>query len=333
MIIVLSICKILGILLLVLACILALILFVPLFYELDVDIDGKSCYIRVNWMFRLIRFRFRYHKKIEAVLSVLFFRLDFTDPKSREKRKKKKAEKAVKKAEKARKAYEKQIAKRESEAEKKRKAYQKKREKYRVQQQNVNQEEPAVESLSEQKGIQETKRTESSGAEADMRISGLASESVKKDDSGHDDSEPESRSDIREKLADESQKAKKALGMIQNVKDFLHKVSEYGIIGIIFPKLQVFLMRIRPRVLKGCIEFGMEDPAATGQIVGGIAMIPLFYQTNLRIIPDFEAEDAYIKGHVYTRGHILCIHVIVLIIQLIKEKNIRRFISEIRKKK
>lgn len=331
MIIFLSICKIFGILLLILACILALILFVPIFYELDVDIDGKSCNIKVNWMFRLIRFRFRFHERIEAVLSILFLKIDFTDPQSKAKREKRKEQKAVKKAKKARKAYVKQTAKRQKAAEKKRKAYYRKKKKIRTQQEAGRKESSAV-SGSVQTGIQETKRSEASGP--GLQHSETASSDVRTDHLVyHDPGQKDKGFSKKGRLDGGEQKVKKTLGTMQKVKDLFHKVSEHQIIGILWPKLQLFLMRIRPRVLKGCIEFGLEDPATTGQIVGGIAVIPFFYQTDLKIIPDFEAEDAYLKGKIYIKGHILCIHLVILIISLIKEKNIRKFVSVLRKKK
>lgn len=308
MVIVLSICKIFGILLLVLACILLLILLVPVSYELDLDIDERTYKFRVSWMFSMVRFRFQFRERMEAVLSILFFKIDFTNPEEKEKREKKKERKTAKKAAKTRKAYEKQAAKRERKAAKKRKAYLRKRNKHRTQQ-DVRQEASTGSAFSETESGK-TKNPESQKAAA----------------------KPEEKDSIKEKLVTKSQTVKKAVGTVQRIKEFLHQVSEHQIIYIILPKLQLFLMRIRPRALRGCIEFGLEDPALTGQILGGIAMIPVLYQTELQIIPDFETEDSYIKGKVYTRGHMFPVHLLLFVLQLVKEKNIRRFIRVIRKK-
>ena len=74
MIILLAIGKTVLILFLVIICILAIVLLMPVVYELDADIDEKRVDIRVNWLFKLVRFRFHLKDGMEAVLSVLFFK-------------------------------------------------------------------------------------------------------------------------------------------------------------------------------------------------------------------------------------------------------------------
>ncbi|MEI3338924.1 MAG: hypothetical protein V8R80_02370 [Eubacterium sp.] len=103
MLIFFTILKIIGIVFLIAACLIGIVLFVPVFYELDADIDEDKYTFRLSWLFSLIRFCFTYQEKMTAVLSVLFFRADFADPKrraAREEKKKKRQEKKRKKAQK-----------------------------------------------------------------------------------------------------------------------------------------------------------------------------------------------------------------------------------------
>ena len=108
---------------------------------------------------------------------------------------------------------------------------------------------------------------------------------------------------------------------------------EQELIPAVWTKLKTFLLHIRPRVLQGHLQFGLSDPANTGQVLGGFAMIAYVYQTELQIKPDFEAVEYYIKGQLYTRGHICCIHLVVLLIRLLLDKKLRGVIHMIRENK
>lgn len=97
MIILFTILKLIGILALVLAVVLAAVLFFPVSYLFDADIDNGDYQFRINWLFRIVRFRFRYREKAEAVLRILFVKTDFMDPEKKEKRARRKAKKAERK--------------------------------------------------------------------------------------------------------------------------------------------------------------------------------------------------------------------------------------------
>ena len=85
MVIVLAVGKTVLILLLILVCIAAVLLLAPICYELDLDLEEKRADVRASWLLRLVRFRFRMEERMEAVLSVLFFRRDFLDPEEKKK--------------------------------------------------------------------------------------------------------------------------------------------------------------------------------------------------------------------------------------------------------
>jgi len=240
MIIVLSVCKIIGIVVLAVLALLAALLFLPVSYEIDADIDHQRYLVRVHWLFRLVRFRFFYGEKAELILQVLFFQLDFLDQEKRQKRKEKKAVKAEKR--------------------KKKKKHTK--------------EEPEQEA---EKGL-----------------------------------------------------LQKVFGVLRTVTRTAGRALEYDISDAIWPGLQIFLFRIRPRRVRGTLEFGFSDPSATGKIVGGLALIPLFYQTDLRVVPDFETEQTYFSGNFYAKGYMMLFHVVMLLIRWIRQKNVRVFIGAAR---
>ncbi len=98
----------------------------------------------------------------------------------------------------------------------------------------------------------------------------------------------------------------------------------------IWPIIFVFLFRVRPRDVHGRISFGMKDPSRTGEITGAVSAIPLIYQTDLEVVPDFEAEVNYIKGDVHAYGHILMLHLVFLVIGLIRKHEFRAFVGALR---
>ncbi len=121
------------------------------------------------------------------------------------------------------------------------------------------------------------------------------------------------------------------LRIVKSVTHMLSLVRDYQVIREAMPLLRKFLYRARPRDVRGTVAFGMRDPARTGEIVGAVAAIPVIYQTDLSVIPDFETEETYIKGDIHARGHILLLYALILGIGLIRKKNIRAFIGALRK--
>lgn len=69
--------------------------------------------------------------------------------------------------------------------------------------------------------------------------------------------------------------------------------------------------------------FSTGDPAATGQVLGVLCMIPTLYQYDFKITPDFEADEAYIKGTFLAAGKVRLIHVLIIIWRLISDKEVR----------
>lgn len=71
------------------------------------------------------------------------------------------------------------------------------------------------------------------------------------------------------------------------------------------------LAHIRPRKVKGYVHFGMQDPATTGYILGGIAILMPLHQNFLRIIPDF--ENACLETDVEAKGCIRLYKVLLFV--------------------
>ncbi len=80
------------------------------------------------------------------------------------------------------------------------------------------------------------------------------------------------------------------------------------------------LQIIKPYDLEGNIHFGMDDPATTGEILGGLALILPLYQNYLTICPDF--EKACLDGALKGKGRIFLGAVVILGIKILFNKNL-----------
>lgn len=180
---------------------------------------------------------------------------------------------------------------------------------------------------------------------------------------GQIDSKHKTSLDIEEKHGDKKDSVfSKILDKLKLIKEFILKVFKI-IISILvniykfllqiedeeskeskFSKIRVFLKNnklgvkviikavkdlvnhIRPRKFKGDIEFGSEDPAVTGQILGLASIFYGLYYKSIRIVPNF--EEKILKGQVYLRGRIRLFSVAIIVIKLVSNKNFRSLWNE-----
>lgn len=326
MMIFMLILKIIGIVLCVIIGILAMILFVPVCYKVDADIDEMDYTVRARWLGWLIRFEFRWKEKAHAVLKILWFVIDLTDPEAV----------AARKANKEVKTRKKQEKKQKKEMRKSRKEQ---RKKWKKEVQQVSEQEKRAKQREEFRRQQEA---EPEMAGTDVNAEKHTSEVNEKNASEEPDilkskskagNGAEEKKSVLNKLKSVQEKTGSAKEKINNGIAVFRFLREQELIPAVWTKLKTFLLHIRPRVLQGHLQFGLSDPANTGQVLGGIAMIPFLYQTELQIKSDFEADENYIKGQLYTRGHICCIHLVVLLIRLLLDKKLRGVIHMIRENK
>ncbi len=225
----LAVGRVIGIILLVIVIVVILLLILPVTYKLDADLDELHGSLRIGWLCRLVRFRFVYDGEMEAVLSILFFHINFMDRERRQRRKNRKNESEKKKED------------------------------------------------TEQKSL-----------------------------------------------------ARRILGFGKTAVRVISLMREYQVLGEAMPPIRKFLYRCRPRKMQGSIEFGMSDPSRTGQITGAVAAVPVIYQTDLSVVPDFETEESYLSGDIHAKGHVLMCFGAALLIALIRSKNIRTFFGKLR---
>ncbi len=117
----------------------------------------------------------------------------------------------------------------------------------------------------------------------------------------------------------------------QEVMSLLSDEANKKTVKGIFGELRYLLKHVRVRKITTDFSFSAGDPALTGQVLGGLCLVPFLYQKGVGIYPDFEAEKWYVKGNFKVEGHARGIHVVCSAIRLWKDKNLRRLIKRFRK--
>lgn len=85
---------------------------------------------------------------------------------------------------------------------------------------------------------------------------------------------------------------------------------------------------IRPKKLSGELEFGLDDPAATGYIAAGAAMVYDVYADTFELTPNFEEKT--VKGKTEFGGRIILGYVVFIALRLYLRKHFRLFIKNAR---
>ena len=95
----------------------------------------------------------------------------------------------------------------------------------------------------------------------------------------------------------------------------------------LFGQLWYLLKKIKPSKIEGEVVFGTGDPATTGQVIGAVAAVYGFFPEKLHIRPDFE-EKKY-EGHIHGKGKLRLIHVVIIAVRLILDKQFRYVVKKL----
>lgn len=91
----------------------------------------------------------------------------------------------------------------------------------------------------------------------------------------------------------------------------------------IWKELLYLLKHFRFRKIQTDLRFSIGDPAFTGQVFGILCMIPMLYRYEFKIVPDFEAEEFYVKGTFLIGGKVRLVHLPIVMLRLIFDKEVR----------
>lgn len=174
-------------------------------------------------------------------------------------------------------------------------------------------EEHASEENTEEQG--ESRGSEAADTAEKTEAAGTAEETEGTDEETGSPKKPKASSKVKEILAELKDERNKAA-----LKKVLEEVKK--ILKLVFPK------KIRMN-----LTFSTGDPANTGKLLGIACFFPPVYARGNRICPDFEADKAYLAGTFSVKGYIILITLIIPAVRMLLDKNVRRIIGKLRKKK
>lgn len=94
-------------------------------------------------------------------------------------------------------------------------------------------------------------------------------------------------------------------------------------------EIRYLLRHYLPKMQKGHLLFGLDDPAMTGQVLGGLYVLQGLTGGQMQIEADF--EQFRLEGDVILKGHIRLCHLIKTAFSLFLDKDIQVTVKRIRK--
>lgn len=290
----LFILKIIGIVLLVvlglILLILALVLFVPVFYRVKIVHNPEKTLIkaRVSFLFPLLLVTVQYLKKLSYKVRIFGIALLDSDKPKKEKRKSKKKKSTGKKT--------------RAEAVKKTEP--------------ESNEEPVLPKATESKpgSEPEPEQIKQKVVEAKSEKNGFFKKIRRKIQK------------VRDTICNIVNKIKRVMHQKDEVQRILAKPETKRALKFAWDKLKRLLKHILPRKMKGYVAYGAEDPATTGQVLGGIGVVYAKTGQLLEIRPNFEEKQ--LECDVELKGQIQVFTLLVIAVKVFMNQELRQLITE-----
>lgn len=136
---------------------------------------------------------------------------------------------------------------------------------------------------------------------------------------------------FKSKLNHLKEKIASILELLSKIKTEIKDEKNRQALVHVWQEVIYILRKLKPRYVKAELDYGTEDPALTGQITGVLSMLPLVYKYDAHIYPDFLADKIYIQGDFFIKGHVYPWHIVLVVIRLFKDRNLRRMIYRMKK--
>ncbi len=128
-------------------------------------------------------------------------------------------------------------------------------------------------------------------------------------------------------------------GPADQLKEAFHKAksiitdeSNRLVVSSVWFELLYLLRHFRFRHIRAEVIFSLADPAATGQALGVLCMMPFLYGQDVNITPDFEADRMYAEGEAEAAGRMRGVHFLVSLLRLLRRREVRSLIRRLRSK-
>ncbi len=114
---------------------------------------------------------------------------------------------------------------------------------------------------------------------------------------------------------------------IKKIITFLRDEENKKTFRLVKEQLIKALKEIRPRKFKGYVSYGLEDPAATGKLLGVIAVAFGVIGKSISVVPDFENKK--FDGDFFVKGRFRVAVLLGIFLKLYKDKNIKKLLKSV----
>lgn len=119
-------------------------------------------------------------------------------------------------------------------------------------------------------------------------------------------------------------------GQLRRIRDMVSEETNQAAFLHVLQEIRYLLRHYIPGTVSGNLTFSMGNPELTGKALGSLSLLPFWARSRMVVMPDFLSETFYAKGILYVAGHIRFLHLPLLGIRLLADKNIRKLIKDIR---
>lgn len=123
-------------------------------------------------------------------------------------------------------------------------------------------------------------------------------------------------------------KIKRGIRKYRDTKEFLLDERTKKAVSHCISEGKLLLARLLPKKMRGELSFGTEDPALTGQILGGISIFYPVFKDNVKVYPDF--ERSVLEGELFVKGSFRMVTAALILWRLWRDKNIRYVYHKLR---
>lgn len=328
--IILLILKIIGVVLLSIVGIILLafvcVLFVPVRYRVRLmreegeNAPPVTAYVKVTWLLHLINVLIRYPGKVMVRARILIFTLFRIPDKDKKAHKERKSDKSSKE----------------------------KRKKGKDQEQQ--EEVPLEADVSEEKQEQTVSETQEGAAvtavpEPYEAFGGADEDFTESEEDSEDEENPsifgkirlifkkmkEFFQNIRYTIRKFCDKIKSVLDNIQYYRELLEGEPFRNSMELCKKELSWMFKKLKPDKFEADLVVGMEDPAATGEILAVCGILYPLIGPHIRVVGDFECEKMRLEGRLYIRGKIRAFTFLRILIRIYFNKNIKQLIKILKK--
>lgn len=114
----------------------------------------------------------------------------------------------------------------------------------------------------------------------------------------------------------------------ERMREILTNEENREVFRLLVSRGKKLFRHVRPKKIKGKLQFGFSDPYRTGQVLTAVSPFYGLYAKELELIPDFEHE--VLKGEISVKGRIRMGVVLWTGIRLFLNKNFRRLLKRFR---